>query len=99
VRAEAQGGQAAIEVSDTGIGIPQESLRRVFERFYRTDEARNRASGGAGLGLSIAQKLVEEHGGRIEATSEVGRGSTFTVLLPLLRSTGRRSAAPARSEV
>ena len=99
VQAGAQGGQAAIEVADTGIGIPPESLRRVFERFYRTDEARNRASGGAGLGLAIAQKLVEEHGGRIEATSEVGRGSTFTVLLPLLRgaapSQGVASRTPA----
>jgi len=57
----------------------------VFERFYRADEARNRDSGGAGLGLAIAEKLVEEHGGRIAAESTPGEGSTFTVTLPLVR--------------
>jgi signal transduction histidine kinase len=70
-------------VTDTGIGIPPEALGQVFERFYRADEARNRDSGGAGLGLAIAQKLVDEHGGSIAAESEPGEGSTFTVTLPL----------------
>ena len=55
----------------------------MFERFYRADEARNRDSGGAGLGLAIAQKLVDEHGGSIAAESAPGEGSTFTVTLPL----------------
>ena len=83
VRAAGSGGQATLVVEDDGIGIPAAALRHVFERFYRTDEARNRDSGGAGLGLAIARKLVEDHGGRIEAASEIGGGSTFTVRLPL----------------
>jgi signal transduction histidine kinase len=76
-------GSAVLAVSDTGIGIEQSALDRVFERFYRADEARNRASGGAGLGLAIARKLVADHGGRITAQSARGEGSTFTVTLPL----------------
>jgi signal transduction histidine kinase len=78
-------GSAVMAVTDTGIGIPAGSLEHVFERFYRADDARNRDSGGAGLGLAIAQKLVEEHGGRIAAESTPGEGSTFTVVLPLAR--------------
>jgi signal transduction histidine kinase len=78
-------GSAVMAVTDTGIGIPREALGHVFERFYRADEARNRDSGGAGLGLAIAEKLVEEHGGRIAAESTPGEGSTFTVTLPLVR--------------
>jgi len=76
-------GSAVVAVTDTGIGIPPEALGQVFERFYRADEARNRDSGGAGLGLAIAQKLVDEHGGSIAAESAPGEGSTFTVTLPL----------------
>jgi len=71
---------ARIEVSDTGIGIPEDQLPLVFERFHRADEAR--ASGGAGLGLAIARQIAEAHGGRIEAKSSLGEGSTFTLLLP-----------------
>ena len=69
-----------IEVSDTGIGIPEDQLPLVFERFHQADEAR--ASGGAGLGLAIARQLAEAHGGTIEAKSSLGKGSTFTLLLP-----------------
>jgi signal transduction histidine kinase len=76
-------GSAVMAVTDTGIGIPPEALGHVFERFYRADDARTRDSGGAGLGLAIAQKLVDEHGGRISAESTPGQGSTFTVTLPL----------------
>ena len=76
-------GSAVMAVTDTGIGIPAEALGHVFERFYRADDARTRDSGGAGLGLAIAQKLVDEHGGRIAAESTPGKGSTFTVTLPL----------------
>jgi signal transduction histidine kinase len=76
---------AVVAVSDTGIGIPADALQHVFERFYRADGARNRASGGAGLGLSIAEQLVAAHGGRISAESAPGRGSTFTINLPLGR--------------
>ena len=77
-------GSAVMAVTDTGIGIPAEALQHVFERFYRADDARTRDSGGAGLGLAIAQKLVDEHGGRIAAESTPGEGSTFTVTLPLV---------------
>jgi two-component system sensor histidine kinase CiaH len=85
VDAHRSDGTAVVAVSDTGIGIPADALQHVFERFYRADEARNRASGGAGLGLSIAEQLVTAHGGRISAESAPGRGSTFTISLPLGR--------------
>ena len=78
-------GSAALAVADTGIGVPPEALERVFERFYRADAARNRDSGGVGLGLAIAEKLVTEHGGRISAESTPGKGSTFRVTLPLAK--------------
>jgi signal transduction histidine kinase len=72
--------RAYLEVSDTGIGIPEEELPLVFERFHRADASR--AEGGAGLGLSIALQIAEAHGGVIAAESAVGRGSTFTLVLP-----------------
>jgi len=74
-------GWAQVTVSDTGMGITTEDLPHIFERFYRADRSRGR-SGGSGLGLSIAQWIAQAHGGRIEATSQVGKGSTFTVWLP-----------------
>jgi signal transduction histidine kinase len=83
VDAHRNDGTAVVAVSDTGIGIDRSALKHVFERFYRADEARSRADGGAGLGLSIAEQLVLDHGGRISAESAPGRGSTFTVSLPL----------------
>jgi signal transduction histidine kinase len=75
-------GSVAIAITDTGIGIEHHELEKVFDRFYRADEARNRDSGGTGLGLSIARQLANEHGGRLTAESNPGRGSTFTVRLP-----------------
>lgn len=78
-----QNGNAEIIVRDTGIGIPSSAQPRVFDRFFRVDKARARAMGGAGLGLSIAQWIVEVHGGQISVASTSGAGSTFTVLLPL----------------
>jgi signal transduction histidine kinase len=79
------GDWATIRVADTGIGIDQDVVDRIFDRFYRADEARNRDSGGAGLGLAIAKQLVEEHGGRIAVESTPGKGTTFTVRLPMVR--------------
>lgn len=83
VRLSERDGRAVLEVEDTGIGIPGRDLPRVFERFYRVDRARSRETGGTGLGLSIARHVAEQHGGRIEAESELGRGSTFRVTLPI----------------
>ncbi len=83
VALSSQNGNARIVVIDTGIGIPAEALPHIFDRFYRVDKARSRALGGAGLGLSIARWIVEAHGGSLSVSSSVGRGSTFTVDLPL----------------
>ncbi|HWP96890.1 MAG TPA: ATP-binding protein [Syntrophomonadaceae bacterium] len=74
--------QVEISVSDTGEGIDQENLDKIFERFYRGDKARSRQGGGTGLGLSIAQWIVTKHRGTIKATSTPGEGSTFRILLP-----------------
>ncbi|MBI5104079.1 MAG: HAMP domain-containing protein [Solirubrobacterales bacterium] len=83
VRAALRGGRVELAVADTGEGIAAEDLDRVFERFFRTDPARSRATGGSGIGLAIARALVEAHGGRIRAHSDgPGRGATFTVELP-----------------
>jgi signal transduction histidine kinase len=71
-----------LTVRDTGMGIPQESLSRIFDAFYQIDAGTTRAHGGAGLGLSIVKQLVEGHGGKIEVISELGEGSLFTVKLP-----------------
>jgi signal transduction histidine kinase len=71
-----------VDVSDTGIGIAPEHLPRIFERFYRVDAGRSRAEGGTGLGLAIVRHLVDAHGGRVEATSAIGRGTTISALLP-----------------
>jgi two-component system phosphate regulon sensor histidine kinase PhoR len=70
-----------ISVRDTGIGIPSEDLKRIFERFYRVDKARSRTPGGTGLGLPIVKEVVERMGGSVEVQSQLGRGSTFTILL------------------
>jgi histidine kinase len=83
VRAGGENGSVAITVVDTGIGIPAEHLPHVFDRFYRVDRSRTRASGGSGIGLTIVRHLVEAHGGSIRAESAgAGHGSTFTVTLP-----------------
>ncbi len=77
-----QDGQVAIVIADTGVGIPSEDLPRIFERFYRVDKARSRQVGGTGLGLSIVKHVVERMQGAISVESNLGRGTTFTLVLP-----------------
>jgi two-component system OmpR family sensor kinase len=77
---------AELEVADTGPGMDEDALARVFERFFRADPSRARASGGAGLGLSIVSAVAEAHGGTVTATAAVGEGATFRVTLPLAPS-------------
>jgi signal transduction histidine kinase len=73
---------AILEVSDTGMGMPEEALDHIFERFYRVDKARSRQSGGSGLGLAIVRAIVERNRGEIHVTSQLGKGSTFRVSFP-----------------
>ena len=75
-------GEVVLAVVDTGLGIPSRDLPRIFERFYRVDRARSRETGGTGLGLSIVKHVAENHGGRVEVTSELGQGTRFEVRLP-----------------
>ena len=82
VTAEKQDNWVKVSVTDTGEGIPAEDLPYIFERFYRVDKSRTRATGGSGLGLTIAKRLVETHGGTIEVQSEVGKGSRFIFTVP-----------------
>lgn len=72
-----------VSVADTGIGIPSDQIKRIFERFYRVDRARSRATGGTGLGLSIVKHIVEAHGGTVSVDSALNHGSTFMVELPI----------------
>jgi len=81
--AEQAGGELVIRVTDTGSGIPTEHLPRLFERFYRVDKARSRKQGGTGLGLAIVKHIAQAHQGRVEVESEVGKGSVFTIYLPV----------------
>ena len=76
-------GQLLLEVADTGRGIPEKAVERIFERFYRVDRGRSRAEGGTGLGLAIAKHAAEAHGGWIEVETELGKGSRFRVYLPI----------------
>ena len=76
------GDDFTLTVSDTGVGIPEAEIPRIFERFYRVDRARQRSTGGAGLGLAIVKEAAERSGGSVKVTSQVGKGSTFTVTWP-----------------
>ena len=84
VESATQGDEILVTVTDHGIGIAERDQKRIFERFYRVDKARSRATGGTGLGLSIVRHIVLEHGGSIDVRSEEGVGSTFTVRMPRL---------------
>jgi signal transduction histidine kinase len=80
---QSEGGWASMRVSDTGMGLSREEQTRVFQRFFRTAQARSQGGESSGLGLCIAQSIAEAHGGRIEVESSPGKGSTFTVFLPI----------------
>jgi signal transduction histidine kinase len=79
----AEPSRAVLEVADTGIGVPAHEQQRLFDRFFRSSLAQHHAIPGSGLGLSIAHKIIEKHGGTLEVRSEAGKGSTFRVLLPV----------------
>ena len=83
VTAGQYGDQVRVDVTDTGEGIPEEDLPNIFERFYRVDKSRTRATGGSGIGLAIARRLVQAHGGNIEAHSDEGKGSCFSFTIPI----------------
>ena len=85
-RVRVQDGKAVISVADQGIGIPQEDQSRVFERFYRVEKGRARKNGGTGLGLAIVKHITQLYGGTVSLESEVGKGSTFTVTLPVAQA-------------
>jgi two-component system phosphate regulon sensor histidine kinase PhoR len=91
IEAAHDGPELLIAVRDQGVGIPQQHLPRLFERFYRVDKARSRDHGGTGLGLAIVKHIALVHGGRVSVTSAVGKGSTFILQLPVTPTTSRHS--------
>ena len=88
VNAVRNGQELNITIADDGLGISAEDLPRVFERFYRVDKARSRAMGSSGLGLSISKQIIEEHHGKIDVQSEIGKGTTMSISLPLVTHRG-----------
>ena len=86
-----EGGEAGVTVTDNGAGIPADLREHVFDRFFRADPSRSRESGGSGLGLAICYEVAASHGGRIWVDSEEGRGSSFSIALPV----GDREPVPA----
>jgi two-component system, OmpR family, phosphate regulon sensor histidine kinase PhoR len=83
VNAFSSEGKLFIKVQDEGYGIPKEHFPRLFERFYRIDKSRSRDEGGTGLGLAIVKHIAQVHKGTVEVESEPGKGSTFTIVLPI----------------
>ncbi|MCR4408141.1 MAG: hybrid sensor histidine kinase/response regulator [Anaerolineae bacterium] len=99
IQAWADQGEVHVAIKDTGIGLPAAEIPKIFERFYQVDRARLEQQ-GVGLGLPIARGIIEAHGGRIVVESEVGVGSTFTVILPIRQADGSETAAePSRRAV
>jgi two-component system sensor histidine kinase SenX3 len=90
-------GEVEISVTDQGIGMTKEESERVFERFYRTDQARSRTTGGTGLGLSIVKHIVANHGGDIRVWTQPGSGSTFTIRLPEVRMSEAEDSGEEKS--
>jgi signal transduction histidine kinase len=90
IEAHRENGAVSVSVADSGVGIPEDALPRLFERFYRVDPSRSREDGGTGIGLAIARSVVEAHGGTISAESELGHGSVFTFDLPVAPATDPR---------
>jgi CheY-like chemotaxis protein/two-component sensor histidine kinase len=99
VSARKQGGEVVIAVEDTGVGIPKEMLPKVFDLFTQVDRTLERSEGGLGIGLSLVKRLVEMHGGTIAAASKLGKGSTFTVRLPLVEAAAEESEPSRAAEV
>ena len=91
VRLAQSGANVLFTVTDDGIGIPEEDQKHIFERFYRVDKARSRATGGTGLGLSIVRQLAAMHGGTVSVSSRPGQGATFTVTLPMDAKRGEKA--------
>ena len=87
VQAKEKGKQIVLEVSDTGRGIPSDQLERIFERFYQVDGSIWRRYGGMGLGLALVKEIVEAYDGRVTVESQLGVGSTFSILLPIATDT------------
>ena len=99
VRVRRLDGSAELSVQDTGVGIPQGDLPRIFERFYRVDRSRASTSGGIGLGLAIVRHVAINHRGDVRVQSMEGEGSTFTLRLPLVHAAGgHRAATPIATE-
>lgn len=92
VNIEESGEEVVVRITDNGVGIPEDELERVFERFYRTDSSRNSKTGGSGLGLAIAKKIIEEHDGKIWAESKIGKGTRISFSLPKVKSEGKHDS-------
>ena len=99
VRTRLVDGRVEVAVIDQGVGIPQRDIDRIFERFYRVDRARSRATGGTGLGLSIVRHIAHNHGGDVQVDSAEGQGSTFTLRLPARRVREAAEPEPGRADM